>query len=61
MKVTLKALVWGFYISEVHSECLEMNRTGFNSYNSILIIVNKLIVRLYTAMIRQIIMVQTKF
>ena len=28
--------------------CPELNRTGFNSYNSILIIVNKLIVRLYT-------------
>ena len=37
-----------------------MNRTGFNSYNSILIIFNKLITRLYTVMIRQIIIVQTK-
>ena len=36
--------------------CPEMNRTGFNSYNSILIIVNKLIIRL---MIRQITIVQT--
>ena len=33
----------------------EMNRTGFNSYNSILIIVNKLVIKLYTAVIRQII------
>ena len=38
-----------------------MNRTVLNSYNSILIIVNKLITRLYTAMIRQIIIMQTKF
>ena len=38
-----------------------MNKTGFNSYNSILIIVNKLIIRLYTGMIKHIIMVQTKF
>ena len=37
-----------------------MNRTGLNCYNFILIIVNKLIIRLYTVMIRQIIIVQTK-
>ena len=37
-----------------------MNRTGLNSYNFIPIIVNKLITRLYTVMIRQIIIVQTK-
>ena len=40
--------------------CPEMNRTGLNSYNSILIIVNKLITRSYTGMIRQIIIVQKK-
>ena len=37
-----------------------MNKTGFNSYNSILIIVNKLIIRLYTGMIRHFLMVQNK-
>ena len=36
-----------------------MNKTGFNSYSSILIIVNKLIIRLYTVMMRQIIIMQT--
>ena len=30
-----------------------MNMTDFNSYNSKLVIVNKLITRLYTVMIRQ--------
>ena len=42
-----------------YTGCPEMNRTGFNSYNSILIIVNKLIIRLYTGMIRHMIVVQT--
>ena len=45
----------------LYTECPEMNRTGFNSHNSILIIVNKLITKLYTAMIRQIMIVQTMF
>ena len=39
----------------------KMNRTGFNSYKFLIIIFNKLIVRSYTVMIRQMITVQTKF
>ena len=36
-----------------YAECPQMNRTRFHRYNSILIIVNKLIVRLFTAIIAQ--------
>ena len=42
--------------------CPEINRIGYNRCNSMkIIIVNKLIIRLYAAMIRQIIIVKTKF
>ena len=50
-----------FRLAIISDGNIEINRTGFNSYNSIIIIINNLIVRLYTVMIRQIIIVQTKF
>ena len=37
------------YVSRAdYTGCPEMNRTYFNRYNSILLVVNKLIIRLYT-------------